>query len=83
MFLKTQVRLYAKEWIERLSVGRIFHLSELYEYLKSNFPDECKEIGYTADGKEPKFEKDARWAVQDAKHTRLIRRVTRGRWKRI
>ena len=60
MDLKTQVRRYAVEWIEKVPKGKIFHISDLKKYLYARFPDECDEKGTTPDGKEPKWEKDAR-----------------------
>ena len=83
---RTEVRRYANEWIEGLSRGHVFHLSDLYKYLQAKFPSECEKQGFTIDG-EPKWQKDARWAVQDCKHRRLIRHTGNseksGKWERL
>lgn len=83
MFLKTQIRRYAVEWIEKLSKGKQFSPSDIYSYVKNNFPDECEEAGFTPDGLEPKYQKDSRWAIQDCKHRRLIRWSRHASWERI
>ena len=84
MLVKGEVRRYAAEWIEQLPKGNVFHLSDLYEYLKANFSDECDERGMTPDNKEPQYEKDARWAVQDCKFGKLITLAhPRGCWRRL
>jgi hypothetical protein len=84
MLDKGEVRRYAAEWIEQLQRGNVFHLSDLYKYLKANFSDECDERGMTPDSKEPQYEKDARWAVQDCKFRMLITLAhPRGCWRRL
>jgi hypothetical protein len=83
MFLKTQIRRYAVEWIETLSRGKQFSPSDIYNYIKNRFLDECDEAGYTADGLEPKYQKDSRWAIQDCKHRGEIRQSYHGYWERI
>lgn len=83
MFLKTQLRRYAVEWIEKLSRGKLFTPSDVYAYLKTNFGKECDEAGYTPDGLEPKYQKDARWAIQDCKFRHLIRWSHHAHWQRI
>ena len=55
----------AKEWIERLPIGRVFDNTELYDYLEKNYPDECRAAGDAEN--EPRFHNTARWAVQWAK----------------
>lgn len=86
MLDRTEVRRYAVEWIEQRPKGQVFHLSDLYKYLQATFPSECDEQGFTPDG-EPKWQKDARWAVQDCKHRKLIRHTgiseKSGRWERM
>jgi hypothetical protein len=77
------IRQYAIEWIERLPRGEVFQVSDLYKYLDANFATECEELGLTTDG-EPKWQKDARWAVQDCKHLKEIRHAgTSGHWQRL
>ena len=83
MFLKTQVRRYAVEWIEKLAKGSVFHLSQLYQYLKADFAEECDQRGFTSWG-EPRYQHDARWAVQDCKFRRMVRLTgKRGTWERV
>lgn len=82
--LLTQIRLYAVEWIEKLPKNTFFHLSELYKYLKYNFPNECDEAGITGDGHEPKYKKEARFAVLGCKHRKVISDGgKRGQWRRL
>jgi len=83
MFLKTQIRRYAVEWIQKLAKGKQFTPSDIYNYIKNRFPEECEEAGYTADGAEPKYQKDSRWAIQDCKNRREIRQTSYGYWERI
>lgn len=84
VFLKTRLRQHAIEWIESQPKSARFHLSHLYNYLKGTYPQECDKAGLTADGKEPKYEKDARWAVQDCKFAKGIRQSRPcGYWERV
>jgi hypothetical protein len=86
MLDRTEVRRYAVEWVEQRPKGFVFHLSDLYRYLQAKFPTECDEQGFTPDG-EPKWQKDARWAIQDCKHRKLIRHTgyseKSGKWERL
>lgn len=59
------VRDRAKEWIERLPVGRTFDNDELYGYLETHFPAQCGAEGQA--GNELRFHNTARWAIQWAK----------------
>ena len=83
MFLKTQIRRYAAEWIQKLPKSKPFTPSDIYTFLKNGFPEECDAAGYTADGLEPKYQKDSRWAIQDCKNRREIRQSRHGYWERI
>lgn len=77
----------AKEWIERLPEGKAFENTDLYSYLKTNFPDECSAEGDAEN--EPRFHNTARWAIQWAKGGQggreegIVKDLARGRHRRV
>jgi len=81
MFLKTQIRKYATEWIEKVPKGTVFHVYKLYDYLADTFPVECLEAGAVSTG-EAHYENDARQAIRDCKDRGLLEKSRKGRWKK-
>jgi hypothetical protein len=61
------IRERAREWIQDLSVGTSFRLSDLLSYLEDAASQDCDPLVLTSDGKEPQWKKDARWALQDCR----------------
>lgn len=82
MFIKTQLRKYATEWIEGQPKATVFHLYDLYKYLEAKFPDECGSAGVTVSDGKPHYESDARYAIRDCKDRGIIKHGRAGRWKR-
>jgi hypothetical protein len=74
MFLKSQLRKYAVEWIELLPSGKSFAVSELYSYLRSSFPDECDAAGFVPSG-EPRETNCARFAIRDCSSHKVIKHI--------
>ena len=80
MINKTELRVHAYLCIYKMPAGRVFTNADLYRYLEDRFPVKASKRG---DSKwEPRFQNDARWAVQDAKRDGYIEPVERGRFKR-
>ena len=74
------------EWIENLPQGATFQVPNLYAYIQSETPQDYDPDLMTPDGKEPKWQKDSRWALQDCKRRKLIKHVgsdKSGEWQRI
>ncbi len=68
---KSALQDRALEWIERLPVGATFRNDDVYAHLTQTFPAECRDRGDAAT--EPRFQNDARWAVQKAKASRIVK----------
>lgn len=81
------IRERAREWIERLPVGTVFHNDDLYRYLSTHYPAECSAAGDAEN--EPVFHNRARWAIQWAKGGKggreegIVRDIGRGRHQRV
>lgn len=81
------IRDRAKEWLERLPVGKVFDNSDLYHYLSTNYPAECSAAGDAET--EPRFHNTARWAIQWAKggeggrEEGIVKDVARGQHQRV
>lgn len=78
---KSSPRDLAREWIEAMPAGRKFSNDEMYAYLTSHFPEECKARGDAE--KEPRYRNDARWAIQIAKRDNLVRDLRIGLHERL
>ena len=81
-----KIREQAFEWIIKRAKGTEFDLGDLYSHIRARFPQECERSGLTPDGKEEKWRKDTRWALQDSKKRRLIVHTgsaRSGRWKPV
>jgi len=74
MFLRTQLRRYANEWISSRPADAVFHVHEIYKYLEANFADECKAAGSVPSG-EAHYTNDARQAIRDCRGSGLIKKV--------
>ncbi len=57
------IREAARGWIYALPPGKVFHISELYQFLERTMPALCEARGDAALG--PQYKNDARWAVKD------------------
>ena len=80
------LREHAVEWIESQPKTATFMVSDLYAHLKMEFPNHCDSEILTSDGKEPKWHKDARWALQDCKSRKTLKHVGSSKssqWQRI
>jgi len=71
MLKKTELREASFDWIRRLTKGTKFRYRDLYKFLEKNFSKECSERG--DEPNEPRYQKDARWAVWDARLQGLIK----------
>ena len=69
MLKKTELQDAVLGWITALSPGTIFYSQDLYRFLETKFPEECKRRGDTSN--ERRYKNDARWAVMTAKDKRL------------
>ncbi len=75
------LREAGRDWIYALSLGKVFHVSELYQFLETNYADLCQARGDAA--LEPQYKNDARWAVQDVEREGGIEPTgTRGEYRR-
>jgi hypothetical protein len=77
---KSRLQDHALVWIQRLPSGRIFGPSELYRYLLSSFPADCRDRGSSAT--EPRYQNDARWGIKKAFALGIIRHVGTGSWQK-
>ena len=77
------LREHAVDWVEKHGTDSTFHVADdLYKHLEGNYPSDCDSDVLTPDGKEPKWRKDARWALQDCKRRKTVRHVGSGMWQR-
>ena len=74
------LREHAFTWITTLPQSRIFHVSELYRYLRVSFAKECRRAGESLGG--PNDTYSAQFAIRDARDRGLLRHVKRGYWER-
>jgi hypothetical protein len=81
MSAKTQLRKYAVEWIENQATGKVFHLFDIYKYLETDFPEECRTAGITVSDGRPYHEFAARDAIRHCKIQKVIAHTRKGRWK--
>jgi len=81
------MRALGFEFMRRMLRGQLLQIRDLQSRVYGMFPDKCDQLGVTASAPvEPKWRKDLRWALQDAKHRGLMRRVgspKSGLWERI
>lgn len=84
MFLKTQLRKYAVEWISNRPPDSKSNIHEIYEYLRIDFSNECEAAGSVPSG-EPHYTNDVRQAIRDCRLSGIIRKVGQrrdGNWQR-
>jgi len=81
MSAKTQLRKYAVEWIENQATGKVFHLFDIYKYLETDFPEECRTAGITVSDGRPYHEFASRDAIRHCKIQKVIAHTRKGRWK--
>ena len=81
MLKKTELRDATLEWIRALPTGRKFKYAEAFEYLKENFAEECAERSELQQGR-PAFERDAAFAIWDARLKHRLIRLTGVRGER-
>lgn len=84
--MKLKIRDCAVYWIEAQPKHGVFSLSDMYNHIQSEHPNECDDKILTPDAKEPKWHKDARWALQDCKMRKQIKHVGNAksaRWQRL
>ena len=74
------LRKHALNWITALPTGKVFHVSELYRYLRVSFPRECKRAGEALG--EPNDTYSAQFTIRDARDRGLLKHVKRGFWER-
>jgi hypothetical protein len=77
-------RLYvaSMEWIEQRPRGKTFHVSDLYKYVKSTFPDLCDAAGSVSSG-ELRETNTPRYALWESKKLGLVKNgARRGYWDR-
>jgi hypothetical protein len=79
------VREHAREWIEKRPAGP-FEVAHIYSFIENTYPHECDSDTLTSDGKELKWHKDARWALQDCKRVKVVKHIgphNSGKWLRL
>jgi hypothetical protein len=74
------LRRHAFTWITALPKGKVFHVSELYRYLRVSFPSECKRTGEVMG--EPNDTYSAQFTIRDARNRGPLKHVKRGYWER-
>jgi hypothetical protein len=77
---QNELRKHAYEWIGKLPPRSRFSPSDLYRFLRSNYLE--KTIYRGNEEKEPRYQHDARFAIEDAKGVGLVFRAKRGLWER-
>ena len=77
---QSELQEIALNWIRGLPPKKRFAASDIYSFLNREYNDKVKASQLQA--KEPRFQYDARWAIQTAKHQRLIVHVRRDEWER-
>jgi hypothetical protein len=80
------LRERAVEHIQHWPNSAVVEVANLYSEMEAAFPDYCDPDLLTPDGKELKWRKDVRWALQDCKRHRIIEHIgsaKSGKWKRL
>jgi hypothetical protein len=61
--------------VTKLANGATFKVPDLYAYIEHETPQDYDPDEMTPDGKEPKWQKHTRWAIQDCKDRNLIKHI--------
>lgn len=73
--------------IQRTAKGVVIKVKQLYSSIYSEFPDECRRLGFTASNPiEEKWKNEIRYGIWEARKQRLIKHVgarKSGTWERV
>lgn len=81
---KTELRNLTLDWIRAMPSGEKFTYDDAFEYLKNRFPRHCAQRNEFQQGR-PSYERDAGFAIWDARLRHSLIRLTgvRGERQRI